>query len=116
MAAGLTTLMHPAVWGSIVVVSMVIAIIEARLETAPEFPLGLLLGGLPVLLTVALNCWVLIAGGHGTETPAYLLMVVHLPIAALEGIIVGFTLGFLAKAKPELLGLTPGSESSSRSA
>jgi cobalt/nickel transport system permease protein len=105
VSAGAALLFRPTVWGSIAVLAVVIAVVESRFETAPEFPLGLLLGGIPVLLTVALNCWALVAGGHGFETPAYLLMVAHLPIAALEGVIVGFTLGFLAKAKPELLGL-----------
>ena len=107
VAAGAVSLLRPEVAGAIIALSAAIAVLEAKLETAPEFPLGLLLGGVPVLLTVALNCWVLIVGGHGSETPAYLLMAVHLPIAALEGIIVGFTLGFLAKTKPELLGIPP---------
>src|SRR5207253_6318026 len=36
--------------------------VERRLENAPEFPLGLLIGVVTVLLTVALNAGVLLAG------------------------------------------------------
>ena len=76
---------------------------EARLENVPKF-LGLLLGELAVLMSVGLNCVVLIAAGEefwGPTTPLALL-VLHLPIAVFEGIVVGFTVGFLAKVKPEM--------------
>ncbi|MCC6421803.1 MAG: energy-coupling factor ABC transporter permease [Gemmataceae bacterium] len=79
---------------------------EQRLANAPEFALGLLVGELAVLLTVVLNCLVLVAGGEAIlTTTALLLLVAHLPIAVIEGIVVGFTVGFLAKVKPDLLGL-----------
>jgi hypothetical protein len=36
------------------------------------------------------------------------MFVAHLPIAVIEGIILGFTVGFLARVKPALLGwVTP---------
>ena len=80
---------------------------ERRLENAPEFPLGLLLGGFAVLMSVGLNCAVLILGGEQYwPVPPLVLLVAHLPIALFEGIVLGFTLGFLAKVKPELLGAT----------
>ncbi|MCI0684094.1 MAG: energy-coupling factor ABC transporter permease [Gemmataceae bacterium] len=79
---------------------------ERRLESAPEFPLGLLLGQSAVMATVALNCAVLLAGGEQHwPTPPLVLLVAHLPIAVFEGVVLGFTLGFLAKVKPELLGM-----------
>lgn len=77
---------------------------ERRLQNGPEFPLGLLVGELTVLATVALNCLVLLLGGETDWlTPALILVVVHLPLAAVEGVIVGFTVAFLARVKPELL-------------
>jgi len=98
-------LLRPGYLAVIVALAILAAVVEAKLETSPEFPLGLLLGGVPVLLTVVLNSGLLIVGGY-EQIPAYLQLAAHLPIAALEGVIVGFTLGFLAKTKPEMLGLT----------
>jgi cobalt/nickel transport system permease protein len=78
---------------------------ERRLGNAAEFPLGLLIGELTVLLTVALNCLVLLAGGEQNwQTPALILLVAHLPLAVLEGVVLGFTVGFLARVKPAMLG------------
>jgi hypothetical protein len=34
-----------------------------------------------------------------------LTFVAHVPVAAVEGVVLGFTVGFLARVKPELLGL-----------
>ncbi len=80
------------------------AVVERRLEHAPEFPLGFLIGELSVLLTAALNCAVLILGGEQNWPIAPLLLVIaHLPFAVVEGIVLGFLVGFLAKVKPELL-------------
>lgn len=103
---------HPLTLLGTMVVSVVAVWAERRLESEPEFPLGLLLGQLAVLASVALNCVVLLAGaeqaGPEDTIPRFVplaLVVAHLPIAVLEGIVLGFTLGFLAKVKPELLGL-----------
>jgi ABC-type Co2+ transport system permease subunit len=100
---------HPLTLGITLAVSALAAWGERRLENAPEFPLGLLLGELAVLATVALNCIVLLAGMVEEMPPLMplILLVGHLPIAVIEGIILGFTLGFLAKVKPELLGELP---------
>lgn len=106
VGAGFAFVMRPATLGAIFLLSAIGARLETRLETAPEFPLGLALGGLSVLATIALNAWAVIEGGEDAwQPPAYLALAVHLPLAALEGVIVGFALGFLAKAKPELLGI-----------
>lgn len=97
---------HPATGAAALLVAALVAWFERRAESAPEFPLGLLVGGLTVLATIGLNCAVLLAGGETNwTTPALLLVVAHLPVAVVEGIVAGFTVGFLAKVKPELLGL-----------
>jgi cobalt/nickel transport system permease protein len=100
---------HPLTLALSLALSALAAWGERRLENAPEFPLGLLLGELAVLATVALNCIVLLAGMVEEMPPLMplILLVSHLPIAVIEGIVLGFTLGFLAKVKPELLGELP---------
>lgn len=86
--------------------------IERRLENTPEFPLGFLIGELSVLATVALNCVVLLAGGETHwPMPPLVLVIAHLPFAVVEGLILGFVLGFLTKVKPEMLGVVQMRES-----
>jgi len=81
--------------------------LEHRLENAPEFPLGLLVGETAVLATTFLNCLVLMWGGQEDwHALALVVFVAHLPIVVIEGIVLGFTVGFLAKVKPEMLGWT----------
>jgi ABC-type Co2+ transport system permease subunit len=80
---------------------------ERRLENAPEFPLGLLVGQTTVLATIGLYGLTLILGGQADwHTVVLVAVVTNLPLAAVEGIIVGFTVGFLARVKPEMLGWT----------
>ncbi len=81
-------------------------VLEGRLENTPEFPLGFLIGELAVLLTVGLNCVTLLAGGE-TRWPVMplLLVVAHLPFAVIEGLILGVVVGFVARVKPEMLGI-----------
>jgi cobalt/nickel transport system permease protein len=99
-------LLQPATAFATVAVAVSTAWIERRLENAPEFPLGLLVGEVAVLLTVVLNAAALLMGAaEPSETSIALLAMAHLPVAAIEGVIVGFTVGFLAKVKPELLGI-----------
>src|SRR5262249_15624085 len=95
---------HPAVWATALVLGMAGAWWERRLENTPEFALGLLIGELSVLGTVFLNCLALFYGGESDwHTLALLTFVVHLPIAVIEGIVLGFMVGFLARVKPEML-------------
>jgi ABC-type Co2+ transport system permease subunit len=77
---------------------------ERQLENAPEFPLGMLIGELAVLATTFLNCCVLVWGGR-EDWPSLVLatLVPHLAIAVVEGIVLGFTIGFLARVKPDML-------------
>jgi cobalt/nickel transport system permease protein len=101
-------LVHPACLALALGLGAGAAWVERRLEQTPEFPVGLLLGVITVMLTVALNCGVLIAGGADFgATPPLVLAVAYLPVAVIEGVVLGFVIGFLAKVKPELLGLAP---------
>jgi ABC-type Co2+ transport system permease subunit len=96
---------HPLTLAAAVSLSVLAARLERRLENAPEFPLGLLVGEMAVLATLALNCAVLLWGGQEDwHTLALLVFVAHLPIAVVEGVVMGFTVGFLARVKPDLLG------------
>jgi cobalt/nickel transport system permease protein len=99
---------HPATVGIILLVAAVIAWGEWEVKSGPLFALGFFIGELAVLTTVALHVFVLLEGGHSNWTiPALLEVVFHLPLAVVEGIVVGFTVGFLARVKPEMLGPSP---------
>ena len=78
---------------------------ERKLGNAAEFPLGLLVGEMAVLATVALNGMVLLEGGDIDLRLALILVLIHLPIAVIEGVVMGFTVGFLARVRPDILGL-----------
>jgi cobalt/nickel transport system permease protein len=96
---------HPVALALALFVAWLAAWLERRLDNAPEFPLGLLIGEAAVLATIALNCLVLVEGGiEPWHTLALALVVAHLPIAVVEGVVLGFTVGFLARVKPEMLG------------
>ncbi|MBL8794261.1 MAG: energy-coupling factor ABC transporter permease [Planctomycetia bacterium] len=107
LAAARTITFHPGTLSVVVLVSALAALAETQLDHAPEFPLGLLVGELSVLATVALHTAVLILGGEQDwQAWALLDLLIHLPIAVIEGVIVGFTVGFLVRVKPEMLGWT----------
>jgi cobalt uptake protein with substrate-specific transmembrane region len=95
---------HPITLCGVVLLAALASWVENRLENAPEFPLGLLVGEIAVLATTLLNCPVLLWGGQEDwHTLSLLLFVAHLPIAVIEGIVLGFAVGFLARVKPEML-------------
>ena len=98
--------MHPVTLILTAIVAAAAAWGERRLGNVPEFPLGFLLGMLAVLLTITLNALVLLGGGvEDWHTIVNFLFLLHLPLAALEGVILGFVVGFLARVKPEMLRL-----------
>ncbi len=100
-------LLDPWIAGGGLLFAILAVAVERQLENTPEFPFGFVIGEISVLLTVALNCVVLLAGGD-EELESMLLLglvVAHLPIAVVEGVILGFAVGFLAKVKPEMLGV-----------
>lgn len=95
---------HPLTLVSCLALSLVMAWAERRLKHPPEFALGLLVGELAVLLTVFLNGLVLVVGGQEDwPTMILIILIPHLILAVLEGVILGFTVSFLARVKPELL-------------
>jgi cobalt/nickel transport system permease protein len=97
--------LSPTVLLVVMVLAGISAVVERVLETAPEFPLGLMIGGLTALATVTLNCLVLYFGvAEDWHQLVLLVFIPHLPIAVLEGIVLGFTVGYLARVKPEMVG------------
>jgi cobalt/nickel transport system permease protein len=97
-------LLHPLTLGVALTAAAVAAWADRRLDAAPEFALGLVLGELSVLLTLALNTLVLmVADPEAWGTFAPLSFAVHLPIAVVEGVVVGFAVSYLARVKPDLL-------------
>jgi cobalt/nickel transport system permease protein len=96
---------QPLVLAAVGCCAAALAWVEWHLKNAPEFPLGLLVGELTVLLTVILETAVLILGGvEDWRTWALIGLVAHMPIAVIEGLVLGFTVGYLARVKPEMLG------------
>jgi cobalt/nickel transport system permease protein len=75
-----------------------------RLGYQPHFAIGLFVGGAAVLATVLLLCLTLWLGGTSDwRSLIVLTLVPHLLIAAVEGVILGFTVRFLARVKPDML-------------
>jgi ABC-type Co2+ transport system permease subunit len=97
--------LHPAALGCAAAVGLGAAWAERRLRSPPEFALGLAVGAVGVLATVVLNALVLLLGGkeqwHQIVT---VVIVAHLPLVLVEGVVVGFTVQFLARVRPDLLG------------
>jgi ABC-type Co2+ transport system permease subunit len=100
---------HPLTLVLALVLACLGAWAERRLENGPEFPTGLLIGELTVLATTFLDSLVLVWGGR-EDWPSLVLLVLlpHIVIALIEGVVLGFTLSFLARVKPEMLGDKPG--------
>jgi cobalt/nickel transport system permease protein len=95
---------HPAVLLLALAVALAAAWLERRSRNAVEFPVGLVIGELSVLLTLLFNALFLIVGGHASwHSLVLVVFLIHLPLAVLEGVILGFTVGFLARVKPEML-------------
>jgi cobalt/nickel transport system permease protein len=90
------------------VLALVPAWFEWRKAGRSDFAPGMALGAFTVLGTVTLNAAVLLWGGaEDWHSIALLVFVAHLPIAALESIVMGFTLSYLDRVKPEMLGEAP---------
>ncbi len=69
--------------------------------------LGFGLGVTSVLMTIALQAVVLLWGGaERWDQIVAVVFLAHLPIAGLEGVVLGFTVRFLARVKPEMIGLS----------
>jgi ABC-type Co2+ transport system permease subunit len=101
---------HPSAWWSfspliltvLALAGVVAAVWERRLENSPDFPLGLLVGELTVLATIALNALVLrLALPAEAAAVVAVVFAAHLPIAALEGVVCGFAVSFLLRVAPD---------------
>ena len=102
---------HPGVLLVVLAISALLGWVERTSQAAPEFTLGFLLGGGAVLLTTTFNYLALILLGNedrSLQGPAFLQFLVHLPLAPVEGFLVGGVVVFLAKVKPEMLGIVTG--------
>jgi cobalt/nickel transport system permease protein len=96
---------HPLTLLVVVLIAALAVAAERRLENQPEFALGLLVGEFAVLATLVCYCVVLVFGGADDwRVLALTTLLVHMPIVAVEGTVLGFTVGYLARVKPELLG------------
>jgi hypothetical protein len=89
-------------WSVLVVAPL--AVLERRLQTTIEFRGGFAVGFIAVLFSAALNSAALALGGIENWKPvAMLSLAVHLPVAAIEGVVVGSVVKLLIRVKPELL-------------
>lgn len=106
LESALEVTFHPGTLGLIAIVTIWALWAERRWMGSSELPLGLLLGVVSVLLSVVLNALVLFFGGVASWNALVIaVLIVHLPIAVVEGVILGFTVSFLSGVKPELLGM-----------
>jgi cobalt/nickel transport system permease protein len=111
-------LLYPITLIAVATLSILAGWLERRLENAPEFPLGLIVGEFAVLLTLLCVSVVLLFGTQADyHVQVFLVCILHLPLAVVEGVVLGFTVGFLARVKPEMLsGWRPNPESASEPA
>ena len=104
MSGPLAMTFHSGVLLAAVMLGLGGAWLEQQLEHGPEFYLGLLIGEASVLATVVLHGVVLILGGERDwQVWALLDILIHLPIAVIEGVVVGFAVSFMLRVKPEML-------------
>jgi cobalt/nickel transport system permease protein len=76
---------------------------------AIDWLLGFSIGSISVLMTLVLQAAVLLGGGaEEFRQIVTVLFIAHLPIVLVEGVVLGVTVSFLARVKPELIGLIPG--------
>ncbi len=69
---------------------------------------GCIIGMTSVLATLILNAVVLFWGGaEDWNAIVWFVFYAHLPIVVLEGVVLGFTVSFLGRVKPEMLGIPP---------
>lgn len=67
--------------------------------------LGGILSFLAVIATVALQSVLVWLAGDAGVMPAAIWLGIHIPVGIIEGIVVGFMIHFLARVKPELIGV-----------
>ncbi len=88
--------LHPITLAVVGLLSVAAAVLERRLRHPAEFPAGLLVGMAAVLATLVLQAAVLLFGGAADNPHVGLLtFIAHIPIMAVEGVVLGFAVGFL---------------------
>jgi ABC-type Co2+ transport system permease subunit len=106
LGPALEVMRHPLTLGAAAVVALLAGWGERHLSAAPEFALGFVVGVAAVLATVTLNALVLLLGGSEDWHQIVVVVVLaHLPFALAEGVVLGFAVAFLARVKPDLMGL-----------
>lgn len=97
--------LHPIVMAALAVVGVVGRRLGLGRDGDPDFRAGFVVGATCVVLTAALNAALLVVAGiEDWRAVAALVLLAHLPIAFVEGIIVGCAASFLRRVRPELLG------------
>jgi cobalt/nickel transport system permease protein len=105
LAPAVRLIRHPVTLAALAGLAGAAVLVERRMENAPEFPLGAFLGVVCVLGTTLLTGLVLLAdGAERWGTFVSVVFLAHLPLALIEGLILGCTVGFLARVKPDMLG------------
>ncbi len=111
LRSALNLLLHPVTLAALAGFALLCIWLERRMENAPEFPAGAFVGAFAVVGTAALTGLILVADGADRwSTFATAVFLAHLPLALIEGFILGVTTGFLARVKPELLSPTQNAE------
>lgn len=99
---------HPVSLGLLAACPVAALCLQWCYELPRSFALGLFVGILSVLGTLLLLGAVLVLdGAEKWGTFVSLVFVAHLPLALLEGVLVGMTTAFLERVKPALLGPRP---------
>jgi cobalt/nickel transport system permease protein len=102
MAAGY--ILHVIVMAVVGLIALFVESIGRRAPFDPAFRAGFGTGVTVVLLTSLLNCLVLVAGGvEDWRVVAAVSFAAHLPLAVIEGLVVGSVASFLGRVKPEML-------------
>lgn len=104
VSPALEPLLHPFTLVGLLLLGVIVWLIDRRLQQPPEFAAGAIIGSLAVVTTTLLNGLVLVSDGIDRwNTFAMAVLVVHLPLALLEGLILGVILVFLSRVKGELV-------------
>lgn len=100
----LAFLISPATILGIVSTSGIVSLVLLKSTNGKMFTLGFLVGLTGFLFTIFFHTAVMLLGGVPNLEPIILITcLIHLPLAIVEGLTVGFMVNFLAKVKPDLL-------------
>jgi cobalt/nickel transport system permease protein len=101
----ITYILHPLFMLPFLILTFISIRSGWRSRVTVEFRAGFMIGCFGVLATAALNATVLVvAGVEDWRIVAAIVFAAHIPIAFIEGFIVGFAVSFLKRVKPEMLG------------